>query len=66
MLIMFYWVVKNSKFSAGKWRFDQTDSTVLLLWQRAMYFFVDLLQIKDKFHCQESIIIHRVSAYERA
>ena len=28
--------------------------------------FVDLLQIKDKFHCQESFIIHGLSAYERA
>jgi hypothetical protein len=25
------------------------------------HIFVDLLQIKDKFHCQESIIIHRIS-----
>ena len=28
--------------------------------------FVALLQIKDKFHRQESITIHGVSAYERA
>ena len=28
--------------------------------------FVDLLQIKGTFHCQESISIHGVSAYERA
>ena len=33
-------------------------TTVLLLCQSN---FVDLLQIKDKFHCQESIIIHRPS-----
>ena len=36
-------------------RFDKADwLTVLLLCQRAMYF-VDLLQIKDKFHYQETI-----------
>ena len=28
--------------------------------------FIDLLQIKDRYHCQESIIIHGVSGYERA
>ena len=62
---MFYWVAKNSKFPANKWRFDKVDPTVLLLCQRAMYY-VDLLQTKDKFHCIESIIIHGMSAYERA
>ena len=29
------------------------------------HIFVDLLEIKDKFHCQVSIIIHGVSAYDR-
>ena len=40
-------------------------SSVLLLCQRESIF-VDLMQINDKFHCQKSIIIHGVSAYERA
>ena len=62
---MFYWVAKKGKFPADKLRFDKTDphycSVVL---SKTIMYFVDLLQIKDKFHCQESIIIHGVSAYE--
>ena len=44
---------------------DLTKSIHMILCQEECIF-VDLLQIKDKFHCQESIIIHGVSAYERA
>ena len=42
-------------FSVDKWKFDKTEGHI----------FVKVLQIEDKFHCQESIIIHGVSAYER-
>ena len=66
MFITFYWVAKNGKFPEDKWRFDKTNphycSVVL---SKTNVVLVDLLQIKDKFHCQESIIIHGVSAYER-
>ena len=59
-------MAKNSKFPADKWRFDNTDPHCSVALSKSNVFFVDLLQIKDKFHCQETIIIHGVSAYERA
>ena len=46
---------KQKPSVGGVWIFSGTARCI----------FVDLLQIKDKFHCQESIIIHGVSAYER-
>ena len=61
---MFYWLAKNSKFPADKWRFDNTDPHCSVPLSNSSIF-VDLLQIKDKFHCQDSIIIPGVSAYER-
>ena len=65
---MFYWVAKKGKFPADKWRFDETDPHYcsVVLSKNNVFLLTDLLQIKDKFHCQESIIIHGVSAYERA
>ena len=56
---MFYWAEKKGKFPA-------IDRSPLLFCCSDQCIFVDLLQIKDEFHCQESIIIHGVSAYERA
>ena len=48
-----------------KWGFDKSDPQVLLLCQRASEcIFVDLLQIiKDKFHCQESIITQCITIW---
>ena len=65
---MSYWVAKNSKFPVDKWRFDKTDHLCsVAVSKRNVFIFVDLLlPIKDKFHCQESIIKHGVSAYETA
>ena len=63
---MFYWVAKNSKFPVDKWRFNKTDTHCSVFSVKEKCIFVDLLQIEDNFHCQESIIIHAVSAYERA
>ena len=59
---MLYWVAKNSKFPAAKWRFDKTDPHCSVALSKSNVF----LLIYYKFHCQESIIIHGVSAYERA
>ena len=58
---MFYWVAKNSKFPADKWRFDKTDSHCSVALSKSSVF----LQIKDTFRSQESIIIHGGPAYER-
>ena len=63
---MFYWEAKKGKFPADKWIFDKTDPHCSVVLSKTNVFFVDLLQIKAKFHCQESIIIHGVPAYERA
>ena len=64
---MFYWVTENSKFPADKWRFDKTNPHCsVALSKRNVFLFSDLLQIKDRFHCQETIIIHGMSTYERA
>ena len=62
---MFYWVAKSSNFSTDKWRFDKTDLHCSVALFKEQCIFVDLLQTKDKFRGQESIIIHGVSAYER-
>ena len=62
VLIMFYWAAKNSKFPADKWRFDKTNPHCSVPLSNSNIF-VDLLRIKDKFHCQDSIIIYKVSAY---
>ena len=58
---MFYWVAKNSKFPTKKWRFDKTDHHCFVALSKSNVF----LLIYCKFRCQESIIIHGVSAYER-
>ena len=47
-------------FPADKWRFDKTP----LSWcSDKDHIFVDL-EIQDKFHCQELIIMQGVSPYE--
>ena len=53
---MFYWATKHSKFPADKWRFDKTDSHCSVALSKSNVFFVDVLQIEDKFHCQESMM----------
>ena len=63
---MFYWVANNSKFSREQmeiWLIPPFCCSV-----KKQCIFVDLLQIKDKFHCQEYelLLIHGVSAYEGA
>ena len=54
---MFYWVTKNSKFPMNKTRFDKTNPHCSVALSKSNVFFY-LLQIKDKFHCQEPIIMH--------
>ena len=53
---MFYWVVKNSKFPAIKWKFDKVDSTVLLLYQRAMYFLLIYCKLKTNFIAKSQLL----------
>ena len=53
---MFYWVVKNSKFPAGKWRFDKMDSSVLLLCQRAMYILLIYCKSKTNFIAKSQLL----------
>ena len=60
---MFYWVAKNGKFHVDKWRFDLIPTVLYSVQEQCI--FVDLLQIKGKIHCQESIIFHGVPAYMR-
>ena len=66
----FHYVLLGSKkgqISRGQIKIWQNRSTLPFCYSvKDQCIFVDLLQIKDKFHCQESIIIHGVSAYERA
>ena len=50
---MFYWVANNSKFPADKWNFDKTDPHCPDALSKSNVVFVDLLQIKVKFHCQK-------------
>ena len=63
---MFYWVAKNTKFPAGKGRFDKTDPHCSVALSKSNVFLLTHCKLKDKFHCKESIIIHGVSACERA
>ena len=63
---MFYWVAKSSKFPTDKWRLKTLIPNSSVAMSKSKCIFVDLLQIKDKLHCQKSIIIHGVSSYERA
>ena len=63
---MFYWLAKNGKLSGDKWRFDKTDPHCSVALSKNNVFLLILLQIKDKYHCQESIIIHGVSTYKRS
>ena len=52
----FNWVAKSSTFPTPQFCCCVKEQRI----------FVDLLQIKEKFYCQESIIIPGLSAYERA
>ena len=63
---MLCWVPKSSKFPADKCGLDKTNLHCSVALSKSNCISVYLLQIKDKFQCQESIIIHGVSAYERA
>ena len=63
VLIMFYLVAKNSKlFPVDKWRFDKTDP-LFCCSVKEQFILVNLLQIKDKFHCQESILLLYIIHY---
>ena len=55
---MFYWVAKSSEFPADKWRLTNR-SPLFCCYFKMQCIFVNLLQVKDNFHCQESIITHR-------
>ena len=61
---MFYWVAKNSKFSADKWRFDKTDPQCSVALSKSNVFLLICCTLKTIWHCQELIIIDGVSAYE--
>ena len=52
VFIIFYWVAKGSKFPADSWRFGDTDPYSSVAMSKSNVFFVDLLQIKNKFHRQ--------------
>ena len=51
-------------FPTDKWRLDKTDPHCSIVLSKV--FFVVDLQIKDRFHCWESITLHGVSAHESA
>ena len=62
---MVCWVAKNSKFPVDKWRFDKTDPNCSVALLKSNVFLLIYCKL-DKFHYPESIVIHGVSAYERA
>ena len=54
---MFYWVAKTSKFPTDKWRFDNIDPHSSVA--------ISKCNVSLLIYCQQSVIIHGVSAYER-
>lgn len=47
------------------WRFDKTDRRCSVAQSKVIFFFICKFCV-DKFNYQESIIMHKVFAYERA
>ena len=46
---MFYWVAKNSKFSADKWRFDKTDPHCSVALSKSKVFLLIYCKLKTNF-----------------
>ena len=60
---MFYWVAKNSKILSGQMRFEKTDLHCSVALSKSNVFLLIYFELKTNFiACQESVIIHGVSA----
>ena len=49
MLIMFYWVAKNSKFPTDKWRFDKTNPHCSVALSKGNVFLLIYCKVKTHF-----------------
>ena len=57
---MFYWVAKNSKFPADKWRVDKTDPYCSVALSKSNVVLSIYCKLKTGFiNCQESMLFMR-------
>ena len=53
---MFYWVAKNSKFPADKWRFHKTDSHCSVALSKSNVFFLFYCKLKRNFIAKSQLL----------
>ena len=53
---MFYWVAKNSKFSADKWRFDKTDRHCSVPLSKSNVFLLIYCKLKTNFITKSQLL----------
>ena len=56
---MFYWVAKNSKFPAEKWRFDKTDHYCSLAPSKSNVFLLIYCKLKTNFIAMSQLLYMR-------
>ena len=56
MLITFYWVAKNGKFPAEKWRFDKTDPRCSFALSKSNVFLLIYCKLKINFIAKSQIL----------
>ena len=56
MLIMFYWVVKNSKFPAHKWGFDKMDPHCSVALSKSNVFLLIYCKLKTNFIAKSQLL----------
>ena len=62
---MFYWVAKNSKFPADKWRFDNTDPHSSVALSKSNVFLLIYCKLKTNFIAKSQLLIWGVRLRER-
>ena len=58
---MFYWVAKNSKFPADKWRFDKTDPHSSVALSKSNVFLLIYCKLKTNFIAKSQLLTWGVS-----
>ena len=53
---MFYWVAKNSKYSADKWRFDKTDPHCSVALTKSNVFLLIYCKLKTNFIAKSQLL----------
>ena len=54
--MMFYWVAKNSKFPADKWRFDKTNPHCSVALSKSNVFLLIYCRLKTNFIANSQIL----------